>query len=109
MEVTPIFVEFYRDTHFRCPFKDWLMNLAPPARSRITARLIRLQNGSLGDVKPIGEGLSELRIDFGVGYRVYLSLRKQHALVLLGSDKPHQERTIELAKDLWKEWKSKIS
>ena len=74
------------------------------ARARINARIRRLSLGNFGDVKPIGEGVSELRIDFGPGYRVYFVQRGQTLVVLLaGSDKRTQERDIKKALKLAQE------
>lgn len=71
------------------------------ARSRIQTRLDRLQLGLLGDVKPVGEGVSELRIDYGPGYRVYFVQRGQELVILLaGGDKSTQEKDIKIALDL---------
>jgi len=109
MEVLKLFVEFYRDIRGHCPFDEWMDTLSEPIQARLTKRLIRLSNGLLGDVEPIGDGLSELREHFGAGYRMYVGIRGSHALVLLGSDKTNQERTIILAKSLWKEWKIRMS
>ena len=68
------------------------------ARARILARIARLVDGNPGDAKPIGEGVSELRIDYGPGYRVYYCTRK-HALVILlaGGDKHTQPSDIKTA------------
>ncbi len=71
------------------------------ARARIQTRLDRLQLGLLGDVKPVGEGVSELRIDYGPGYRVFFVQRGQELVILLaGGDKSTQEKDIKIALDL---------
>jgi putative addiction module killer protein len=71
------------------------------ARTRIDARLRRLAVGNPGDVKPVGDGVSELRINFGPGYRVYFVRRGDTLVVLLaGGDKSSQSRDIEMAKRL---------
>lgn len=71
------------------------------ARARIDARIRRLSLGNPGDVKPVGEGVSELRIDYGPGYRVYFARRRQTLVVLLaGGDKRTQGRDIKLAQTL---------
>jgi putative addiction module killer protein len=73
------------------------------AQARITARLRRLSTGHLGDVKPIGDSISELRIDYGPGYRIYF-MQKGKTIVLLicGDDKSTQVREIRRAKELAK-------
>ncbi len=73
------------------------------ARARILARIRRLSLGNVGDVKPVGEGVSELRIDFGSGYRIYFKQRGKTLVVLLaGGDKRTQRQDIEKAKELAK-------
>ena len=74
------------------------------ARGRIDARIRRMSLGNLGDVKPVGEGVSELRIDYGPGYRVYFAQRGQTIVVLLaGGDKKTQDRDIKKALELARE------
>jgi putative addiction module killer protein len=83
-------------------FKNWRAALKDVVtRRRIGARIDRLSFGNFGDVKPVGDGVSELRLDFGPGYRVYF-VRRGAALVILlcGGDKASQSRDIECAKDL---------
>ena len=71
------------------------------ARARIDVRIRRLSLGNPGDVKPIGSGVSELRIDYGPGYRVYFVRRGPMLLILLaGGDKRTQERDIKKALEL---------
>jgi putative addiction module killer protein len=88
-------------------FIDWLNALRDRrAAARIAARIMRLEDGNAGDVKPVGEGVSEMRIDYGPGYRVYFTRRgKEIILLLCGGDKRTQSRDIALAKKLAKEWK----
>lgn len=75
------------------------------ARTIIAARLMRLAEGLAGDVEPVGEGVSELRIHYGPGYRVYFQRRGNLLVVLLcGGDKSSQVRDIAAAKKLAKEW-----
>jgi putative addiction module killer protein len=71
------------------------------ARARIDIRIRRLSIGNHGDVKPIGKGVSELRVDHGAGYRVYFVQRGDMLIVLLaGGDKRTQDRDIKIALDL---------
>lgn len=74
------------------------------ARARIAVRIRRLSLGNPGDVKPIGEGLSELRIDYGPGYRVYFVQHGALLIILLaGGDKRTQSRDIQMALELAKQ------
>ena len=71
------------------------------ARVRIDSRIRRMSLGNFGDVRPVGEGVSEIRIDYGPGYRVYYTQRGQALVVLLaGGDKDSQERDIQRALEL---------
>jgi putative addiction module killer protein len=86
-------------------FDRWLKRLKDSkGRTKIQARIDRLANGNPGDVGPIGEGLSELRIDFGPGYRVYYARTgKTLYLLLCGGDKGSQDADIKNAHTMWKE------
>ncbi|MDZ4064783.1 MAG: type II toxin-antitoxin system RelE/ParE family toxin, partial [Coriobacteriia bacterium] len=81
-------------------YQRWFEGLRDrAARFRIGARIRRVALGNLGDVKPVGEGVSELRIPYGPGYRVYLAQRGDSLVILLaGGDKSSQPRDIERAK-----------
>jgi putative addiction module killer protein len=71
------------------------------ARARVLTRVRRLSLGNAGDVRPVGEGVSELRIDHGPGYRIYFTHRGEALVILLaGGDKQSQERDIQIALDL---------
>ena len=80
-------------------FAKWLDNLNDiRARARILVRIERLATGNPGDVKAVGEGVSELRIDYGPGYRVYYKKQGQKMVILLaGGDKRTQTKDIETA------------
>ena len=77
-------------------FADWVADLRDRnARARITVRIRRLSLGNPGDVKPVGSGVSEMRIDYGPGYRVYFVRRGDAVVILLcGGDKQSQDRDI---------------
>ena len=87
-------------------FRKWRTKLKDErARVLIASRLDRLAFGNAGDVKPVGQGVSELRIDHGPGYRVYFQKRGNTIVLLLcGGDKRTQDRDIEIAKRLAAEW-----
>jgi putative addiction module killer protein len=83
-------------------FDRWLRRLRDrKAVARIQSRIDRLQLGLLGDVKPVGEGISEMRIDYGPGYRVYfVQLDQELAILLAGGDKSTQRKDIAKAMEL---------
>ena len=83
-------------------FKAWFASLRDShAQYRILTRIKRLAFGNPGDVKPVGEGLSEMRIDYGPGYRLYFKdTGKEIVILLCGGDKRTQSRDIEQAKEL---------
>jgi len=90
-------------------FQKWESKLKDRvAKAAIAARIFRLANGLPGDVVPVGQGISELRIHYGSGYRVYFQQRETELIILLcGGNKSSQKRDIELAKRLANEWKHK--
>ena len=88
------------------PYQDWLLRLADrQAKSRVMVRVERLRNGGFGDCKPLRDGVWELRIDWGPGYRVYYALSgRRVVLLLLGGDKRQQNADISQAVENWKDW-----
>ncbi|HDS1745632.1 MULTISPECIES: type II toxin-antitoxin system RelE/ParE family toxin [Pseudomonas] len=88
-------------------FRNWEQKLRDKqARAIIAARVFRLAHGLAGDVQPVGQGVSELRIHHGPGYRVYFQQRgNQLVLLLCGGDKSSQARDIETAKGLASQWR----
>ena len=88
-------------------FARWLSKLADrQARSRVLIRLKRLAANNLGDVKPVGQGVSEMRIDYGPGYRVYFIQRGPVVVVLLcGGTKSTQQADIKRAIEIAKSWR----
>ncbi|HEY0940480.1 MAG TPA: type II toxin-antitoxin system RelE/ParE family toxin [Steroidobacter sp.] len=88
-------------------FDQWLSGLRNrQARTRVHARIDRLRSGNSGDARSVGDGVSELRIDHGPGYRVYFMRRGVDAVVLLcGGDKRTQPRDIERAMTIAQDWR----
>jgi putative addiction module killer protein len=88
------------------PFKEWLANLADrQARARVVVRIQRMTAGNFGDCKPIADGVWELRIDHGQGYRVYYARTgTKLILILIGGDKRKQQAEIKTALEYWKSW-----
>ncbi len=97
-------IEIYLTEKGKAPFSDWLESLSDiRARAKIRMRLDRLRLGNFGDSKSVGDGVFELRVDFGPGYRVYYGLvGVQIVLLLCGGDKSSQKKDIRLAKNYWK-------
>ena len=81
--------------------------MEPVARARVTQAIAQLEHGNFSDVKSVGEGVLECRIDFGPGYRVYFG-RDAEALVILltGGTEKRQQRDIEAAHDYWRSYKA---
>ena len=104
--VEPKQIIFYADVDGNEPFQVWLDALRDTqGRRRIIKRLFRVQQGNYGDVEPIGEGLSELRLFFGPGYRVYFGEDSGNiVIVLCGGDKDSQDRDIENEAVYWQEY-----
>lgn len=100
-------ISVYTDQRGNCPYAKWLASLRDPkARARVIMQVDRMELGLFGDSAPIGEGLSELRIHFGRGYRVYYGKeRSEQYLILYGGDKSTQTRDIETAKAYWRDHK----
>ena len=93
---TILFVIEIRKTDAYARWLDGLRDIR--ARARVLARVERLAAGNPGDVKPVGEGVSELRIDYGPGYRVYFTVRERTVIILLGGgDKTTQATDIKKA------------
>lgn len=80
-------------------FAKWLDNLSDlQAKARVLVRIERLASGNAGDVKPVGEGISEMRVNYGPGYRVYFTKRGSELVILLaGGDKSSQTGDIKMA------------
>ncbi len=97
----------YQQDRGQRPFETWLENLRDTrAQTRIVRRIRQVQAGTFGDCKPVGEGVLELRIDVGAGYRVYCGRHGAiWVILLLGGDKSSQDRDIERAKEFWADWR----
>ena len=87
-------------------FVLWLRRLRDVrAQERVAQRIARLRSGLLGDIKPVGGGVSALRIDYGLGYRLYVALRGDALIVLLhGGDKSSQQRDVAKAQAILIDW-----
>jgi putative addiction module killer protein len=88
------------------PFDEWFDSLRDQkTQATVDARLARIRAGNFGDCKPVGDGVFELRINFGPGLRVYYGLHGRKIVVLIGGgDKSNQSRDIRRAQELWQQF-----
>jgi putative addiction module killer protein len=103
VETTPKELQIYVTEEGREPFSEWLTSLRDyKARAKIRVRLDRVRLGNFGDCHGVGDGVQELRIDYGPGYRVYFGQEGSTIVLLLcGGDKSTQTKDIETAKQYW--------
>ena len=105
MDARPKEIRIYEDEEGRAPFSEWMDRQEAPLYGRVMARLERVELGNLGDHRGVGDGVFELKIDFGPGYRVYFGLDGSELVVLLiGGTKKTQRRDIETAKQYWRNY-----
>ena len=99
-------IQIYRITHDVEPYAAWLSALPDrQAKARIVVRVNRMAGGNLGDVKPVGEGVWEARIDHCPGYRLYYAQAgRRLILLLIGGDKRTQQSDIAKAHGYWNNW-----
>ncbi|MGD9851177.1 MAG: type II toxin-antitoxin system RelE/ParE family toxin [Nitrospirales bacterium] len=109
MEATPKELKIFITDDGREPFSEWLASLQDiKARAKVRIRLDRMSLGNFGDCHGVGEGVQELRIDFGPGYRVYFVQEGATIVLLLcGGDKSTQNKDIKTAKLYWNEYRRK--
>lgn len=95
----------YIDANGRNPYRNWVADLEPATRARIIAVVLRMEQGNFS-AKSVGSGVSELRLDFGPGYRVYFGREGELRVFLLGGGtKKRQQDDIGTAQELWAEYK----
>jgi putative addiction module killer protein len=100
-------IRIYLTKAGRSPFEEWFDDLTDErAQARILARIARLRSGNPGDWKPLGDGVLEMRIDYGPGYRLYFGPEGNRLIILLvGGDKKTQAKDIKRAKEFWHDYK----
>ena len=92
----------------KAPFDDWFNKLDTTAALKVRTAQARFETGNMGDVKPVGQGVSERRITFGPGYRVYFGQDGDKLVILLcGGTKKRQSKDIEQAKAFWEDYKNR--
>jgi putative addiction module killer protein len=96
----------YLDAKGRSPFGRWFDRLPATAAAKVNTARHRMGQGNLGDVKPVGEGVSERRIDWGPGYRIYFGMDGADLVVLLGGgSKKDQQKDIAIAQQRWRDYR----
>lgn len=102
-------IRIYQTQEKDCPFENWLDNLSDiNAKARILQRIDRIEAGNFGDCESVGDGVHELRIDHGPGYRIYFSNDGKYLVILLcGGTKRRQKKDIKQAKAYWKDYKAR--
>lgn len=96
----------YQDENGRHPFSEWFESLNTPAALKVRTAIARMENGNFSNVKPVGESVSECKVHFGPGYRIYFGKVGDELIVLLGGGtKKQQGRDIEAAKRRWRSYK----
>ncbi len=98
----------YNDTAGRSPYKSWFDGLDAQAAAKVTVALARMGLGNLSNVKSVGGGVLEFRIDFGPGYRVYFGREGSEIIILVGGGtKKGQQMDIATAKTRWTDYKNR--
>lgn len=101
-----ILIREYIDQGGRSPYANWFNRLNAPAAAKVATALVRIEQGNFSNTKGVGTGVLECRIDFGPGYRIYFGRDGNTLVILLGGGiKKRQQKDIEKAKMLWKEYK----
>lgn len=99
-------IRYYVASGGHQPFAEWFADLDPVARAKVARAVIRMEQGNLSNVKSVGEGILEYRIDFGPGDRIYFGRDGEVLVILLtGCTKTRQQRDIEAAKEYWRDYK----
>jgi len=100
----------YVDEHGRVPFETWILELDGQAQAKVTIALSRLERGNLSNVESVGDGVSELKLNWGPGYRVYFGQDGKTIIILLcGGTKKRQSRDVAAAKVRWANYKLRRS
>jgi putative addiction module killer protein len=96
----------YVDPQGRIPYRTWIRALDVATRARVLATVLRMEGGNFSSAKSVGAGVSELRLDFGPGYRVYFGRDGERLVILLGGGtKKRQQADIAAAHKFWAEYK----
>ena len=105
MDIATTEIHYYQTTSKRRPFQEWLDGLDTGLRQIAAVRLARIRRGLSGDAEPVGEGVFELKIDIGPGYRIYYGRDGKVVVVLLhAGEKKRQSADIRRAQAYWKDY-----
>lgn len=106
MEAIPKEAYYYQSVSGRCPFEEWLESLKDrKGAAKIRARITRSRAGNFGKCNTVGQGVSEIKVDFGPGYRLYFGeIGKTIVILLCGGDKSTQAKDIKLAHEYWADY-----
>ena len=105
MEPVPRTARNYKNAADKSPFREWIRREDGDVRGRVNARIRRIEeNGNYGDCEPVGDGVFELRLDFGPGYRVYFGIDAGEIILLGGGDKSTQTHDIKMSKECWEDY-----
>ena len=101
-------IEEYLTKEGKSSFESWFLKLDARAAAKVTTALARLEGGNTSNVKSLGSGVHEYKIDFGPGYRVYFAYDGKTLVILLaGGTKKRQQTDIDAAKDRWQDYKQR--
>lgn len=105
MEAKPRIIESYRRADGKYPYERWFKTIKHlPAGRKVAIRIERAEDGNLGDHRAVGEGVWEMRIDFGEGYRIYYGEDDDKLILLIGGTKTTQDSDIATAKEYWRDY-----
>lgn len=101
-------IRAYKTEDGKCPYAKWFKALNVAAAVRVTTALERMEDGNFSNAKPVGGGVSEYRIDFGPGYRIYFGMDGETLVILLcGGTQKRQNDDIAAAKGMWADYKTR--
>ena len=105
MDIAPVDIRYYQTTSEKRPFQEWLDCLGIMLQQVVVVRLARVRRGLFGDAEPVGEGVFELKIDIGPGYRIYYGREGKVVVILLhAGEKKRQSADIKRAQAFWQDY-----
>lgn len=105
MDIAPVEIRYYQTASRKRPFQEWLDGLDATLQQIVAVRLTRVRRGLFGDAEPVGEGVFELKIDAGPGYRIYYGQDGKVVVVLLhAGEKKRQSADIRRAQAFWRDY-----